>query len=54
MIVPIFLSLYHCALDTFATGKHNSHRDKYRLEIPANLHFLHFHGPEKAIKLAKK
>ena len=38
----------------FATGKHVNHRDKYGLEIPTNLQFLHFHGTEKTIKLAKK
>ena len=38
----------------FATGKHVNHRDKYRLETATNLQSLHFHGPEKAIKLAKK
>ena len=31
-----------------------NHRDKYRLETATNLQSLHFHGPEKAIKLAKK
>ena len=54
MIVSIFLSLSHCALDIFATGKHVNHRDEYGLEIPAHLQSLHFHGPEKAIRLAKK
>ena len=54
MIVSIFLSLSHCALDIFATGKHVNHRDEYGLEVPTNVHFLNFHGPEKVIKLAKK
>ena len=54
MTVSIFLSLSHCALDIFAAGKHVNHRDEYGLEIPANLQSLHFHGNEKAIKLAKK
>ena len=54
MIVSIFLYLSHFALDIFATGKHINHNDEYRLKIPTNLQFLHFHGPEKAIKLAKK
>ena len=54
IIVPIFLSLSHCALDIFATGKHINHSDEYGLEIPTNLQSLHFHGPEKAIKLAKQ
>ena len=36
------------------TRKQGNHRDEYRLEIPADLQFLHFHGTEKAIKLAKK
>ena len=44
----MFLSLRHCTLDVFATGKHGG---KYRLEIHANFHFCR---PEKAIKLAKK
>ena len=54
MIVSIFLSLYHCTLDSFATGKHVSHTDEYGLEIPTNLQSLHFNGPEKAIELAQK
>ena len=54
MIVSIFLSLSHCALDIFATAKHVDDRDEYELEAPTNLQSLHFHGPEKAIKLAKK
>ena len=54
MIVSIFLFLSHCLLDIFATGKHLNHRDKYGLETGTNLQSLHFHGPEKAIKLAKK
>ena len=54
MIVSIFSSLSYCALDIFATGKHFNHRDEYGLAIPTNLQSLHFHGPEKADKLAKK
>ena len=54
MIVSIFLSLSHCALVIFAIGKHDNHSDEYGLEIPTNLQSLHFHGSEKAIKLAKK
>ena len=54
VIVLIFLSLSHCALDIFATGKNVNHRDEYGLEIPTNFQFLNFDGPEKAIKLAKK
>ena len=53
MTVSILLSLPHCLLN-FATGKHVNHRDKYGLETAANLQSLDFHGPEKAIKLAKK
>ena len=53
MIVSIVLSLSHCALDIFATGKYVNYRDEYGLEIPTNLQSLHFHGPEKAIKLPK-
>ena len=54
MIVSIFLSLSNCALGIFATRKHVKHRDEFGLEIPTNLQSLHSHGPEKAIKLAKK
>ena len=54
MVESIFLSLSHCLLDIFATGKHVSHRDKYGLETTTNLQSLHFHGAEKAIKLAEK
>ena len=32
----------------------NNHKDEYGLEIPTNLQSLRFHGPEKAIKLAKQ
>ena len=32
----------------------NNHKDEYGLEIPTNLQSLHFHGPEKAVKLAKQ
>ena len=51
MIVSMFLSLPHCALDIFATGKRVKHGGEYRLEIPAD---FHLYVPEKAIKLAKK
>ena len=54
MIVSIFISLFHCDLGIFVTGKHVNHSDEYVLEIPANLQSLHFHGTGKAIKLAKK
>ena len=54
IIVFVFLSLSLYALDIFATGKHVNHRDECGLVIPKNLQSLHFHGPEKAIKLAKK
>ena len=54
MIVSIFLFQSHCALDILRTGKHVNNRDEYGLEIPTDLQSLHFHGPEKAIKLAKK
>ena len=53
MVVSIVLSLSYCALDIFATGKYINHRDEYGLEIPTNLQSLHFHGPEKTIKLPK-
>ena len=54
MIVSIFLSLFHCASDIFATGKHVNNRDEYGLEMPTNLQFLNFYAAEKTIKLAKK
>ena len=54
MIVSIILSLSHCALGILATGKRVNHSDEYGLEFPTNLQSLHFHGTEKAIKLAKK
>ena len=54
MIVSIFLSLCYCTLGIFATGKHINHSDEYGLDISTNLQSLHFHGTEKAIKLAKK
>ena len=47
MIVSMFLSLPHRALDIFATGKRVNHEG----EIHAS--FL-FYGPEKAMILAKK
>ena len=46
--------LSHCALGIFATEKHGSQRDEYGLKFPTNLQSLHFHGTERAIKLAKK
>ena len=54
MIVSMFLFLPHYALVIFAIKKHVNHRDEYGLAILTNLQSLHFHGPEKAIKLAKK
>ena len=54
MIVSIFISLSHYALEIFAIGKLVSHREEYGLVISTNLQSLHFHIPEKAIKLAKK
>ena len=51
MIVSMFLSLTHCALNIFATGKRVNHGGECELEIPAS---FHFHGPGKVIKLAKK
>ena len=46
----MFLSLPHCNLDIFSTGKHVNHGDDYGLEILAN---FPLYGPENAIKLAK-
>ena len=51
MIVSMFLFLFYCALDIFATGKRVNHGGDYGLEIPAN---FYFHESKKAIKLAKK
>ena len=51
MIVLIFLSLPHCALEIFATGKLVDHGGEYGMEMPVN---FHFYEPKKAIKLAKK
>ena len=45
-IVFMFLSLPHCALGIFVTGKRINHGSGYVLEIPAN---FYFYGPEKAI-----
>ena len=53
-MVSIFLSLFHCALGIFATGKHVNHRDEYGLEIPTNLQSLHFLGTEKAKKVREQ
>ena len=47
-------SLFHCALGILASGKHFNQRDEYGIEFPAMSQVLHFHGTEKAIKLAKK
>ena len=51
MIVSMFLSLFHCILNIFATGERANHRGEYGLEISAN---FHFYEPEKSIKMAKK
>ena len=45
-IVFIFLSLPHCVLDIFVTGKRINRGGGYGLEIPAN---FYFYGPEKVI-----
>ena len=52
----LFRTNSHCRgeVGIFATRKHVNHRDEYGVEIPSNLQCLHFHGTEKAIKLAKK
>ena len=54
MIISIFPFLSNCNLGIFATGKQVNHKVEYRLEIPANLQYPHFHGTQQAIKLAKK
>ena len=45
-IVFMLLSLPHCALGIFVTGKRINRGGGYGLEIPAN---FYFYGPEKAI-----
>ena len=50
-IVSMFLSLFRCALDIFATVKRVNHGHEYGLEILAN---IYLYGPENVIKLAKK
>ena len=49
-IVFMFLSLPHCALDIFVTGKRINRGGGYGLEIPAN---FYFYDPEKAINWLK-
>ena len=51
MIVLMFLSLAHYALDIFASGKQVSSKGECGPEIRVS---FHFYGPEKSIKLAKK
>ena len=46
LIASMFLSLPHCALGIFATGKLVNHGVEYGLEILVN---FHFYGPEKAM-----
>ena len=46
----MFLSLPHCALDIFVTGKRINRGGEYGLEIRAN---FYFYGPEKAINWLK-
>ena len=50
-IVFLVLSLPHCALDIFVTGKRINRGGGYGLKIPAN---FYFYGPEKAIHCLKK
>ena len=50
MIVSMFLSLPHCALDILATGKRVNDGGEYRLEIPET---FYFYGPEKFIQVAQ-
>ena len=45
-IVFMFLSLPHCTLGIFVTGKRINRAGGYGLEIPAN---FYFYGSEKAI-----
>ena len=51
MTVCMSLSLLHCTLDIFVTGKRVTHGGEYGLEIPAT---FHFYALEKAIELSKK
>ena len=50
MIVSMFLSLPHCAFDSFATGKRDKHGGKYGLEIPMNFHFYGLQRPLNWLK----
>ena len=49
-VALMFLSLPHCALDIFVTGKRINRGGGYGLEIPAN---FYCYGPEKAINWFK-
>ena len=51
MTVCMSLSLPHCTLDIFVTGKRVTQGGEYGLEIPAT---FHFYALEKAIELSKK
>ena len=51
MIVSMFLSLPHCALGSFATGKWVNYAGEFWPEILAS---SYSYGPEKAMKLTKK
>lgn len=50
MIISMFLSLPHCAFDSFATGKRDKHGGKYGLEIPMNFHFYRLQRPLNWLK----
>ena len=51
LLYPYF---YPCPIALWTSSKLENHREEYGLEIFTNLKPLHFHGPEKAIELAKK
>ena len=50
----LYQYFYPCPIALWASGKHVKHRHEIGLEIHTNIQSLHFHGTEKAIKLAKK
>ena len=51
MIVSMFQSVPHCALNIFGTGRRVNYGGEYGLEILAN---FHLYRPAKNIKLGKK
>ena len=50
MIVSMFLSLSHCALDIVATGKRVNHGGKFGIEIHVSFNLLDLETPLKALR----